>query len=444
MICLKHKIKLLSVIFQVTISSSCFCQLDSIKQKKWSIHFQGTSVSQVNSRFNSPYQGDNSFLPNEPIRTSFTSTLYLGYKASKHTYIVFNPEVAGGKGLSKTLGIAGFTNGETYRVGNPALQPFIARLYIEQRYPLSTVLENVEDDVNQIQKNTNRDYVSIIIGKFSIPDFFDDLPYNNDPRTQYLNWALFGSGAWDYPANTRGYTIGAVIQYNKKDWSLKAALTTVPTEANGPDLQFKFGKAMGSVVEWSKRNFIRNKPSHTSQIHVGIYLNNAQMGNYNQSIKNAGSGVPDITDSRLYGRVKWGIYSGFNSDFGTLHHYINASWSDGKNESWAFTEIDRSVTTGFQFDGIRWKRKNDRLAIAYVANFLSKPHQNYLANGGYGFIIGDGKLNYGSEQIIEAYYSINLFKHFYITPDYQFVMNPGYNKDRGPVHIFALRMHVAF
>jgi high affinity Mn2+ porin len=441
---IKHKKKLMIIFFQVVICNTIFCQLDSIKQKKWSIHFQATAVPQENNSFKSPYLGDNSFLSDEPVRTSFTSTLFINYKAAKHTYIVFNPEAAGGKGLSKTLGIAGFPNGEIYRVGNPALQPFIARLYVEQRFPLSNVLENVEDDDNQIQEKTNRDYLSLIIGKFSIPDFFDDLPYNNDPRTQYLNWALFGSGAWDYPANTRGYTMGAVIQYNKKDWSLKAALTTVPTEANGPNLELKFGKAMGAVVEWSKRNFIRNKPGYASQIHAGIYMNHASMGNYNQSIKNAGTGIPDVTDSRLYGRVKWGIYSGFNSDFGNLHHFINASWSDGKNESWAFTEIDRSITTGLQFDGIRWKRKNDRFAIAYVANFLSKSHRNYLAKGGYGFIIGDGKLNYGSEQIIEAYYSINLLKHLFITPDYQFVINPGYNRDRGPVNLFALRMHLAF
>ncbi|KAF0242203.1 MAG: carbohydrate porin [Sediminibacterium sp.] len=413
-----------------------------LNDKKGSIHFQSTIISQKNLPFHSPYSGQNSLLSQEPIRSSFSSTLFLNYKFAKKTYVVFNAEASGGKGISKTLGIAGFPNGEVYRVGNPAIQPFIARLYIEHRFNLSNEMVQVNDDINTIQEKTNRDYVSLIVGKFSLPDFFDDLPTSNDPRTEYFNWALMGSGGWDYPANTRGYTMGAVVQIIQHDWALKAAITTVPTEANGPHLELKWGKAMGTVIEWSKNNFIRKKQGNATLVHLGAFLNYAPMGNYNASLQLAGTGIPDITDTRKFGRKKWGFYAGLNSDFNHVHHFLSASWGDGKNETWAFTEIDRNVNTGFQWDGILWKRPNDKLAVAYSANFLSKPHHTYLAKGGYGFLLGDGQLNYGSEQIAEIYYSLHLLKKMFLTPDYQFIIHPGYNKDRGPVHVFALRLHL--
>ena len=201
---------------------------------------------------------------------------------------------------------------------------------------------------------------------------------------------------------------------------------------------------MGWVTELEKTHlFVRNE-THFSTLHAGIFLNKAHMGNYQQSITKAGAGIPDITDSRQYGRDKWGYYISLDNHFGKFHHFIKSSWNDGKNETWAFTEIDRSFTTGVQFDGDIWKRKNDRFSIAYVNNGLSSDHRNYLAKGGYGFLIGDGKLNYGHEQIMEAYYSFNILKKVFLSPDYQFVTNPGYNKDRGPVHIIALRLHAEF
>jgi high affinity Mn2+ porin len=168
------------------------------------------------------------------------------------------------------------------------------------------------------------------------------------------------------------------------------------------------------------------------------------MGNYQQAINNAGTTAPDVTDSRLYGRTKWGFYISMDNYFGSIHHFIKGSWNDGRNETWAFTEIDRSIATGLQFDGSIWKRKNDRFALAFVSNGLSVNHKNYLVKGGYGFLIGDGKLNYGRENIFEAYYSLNVFKQISISPDYQFVLHPSYNKDRGPVHIIGLRMHAEF
>ncbi len=421
-------------------------QKDSAKpvDKKYSLHWQTTFIPQYHFDCFSPYAGDNSLLPSEPTRASISGTAFLNYTPFKNTYLICNPEAAGGKGLSSTLGIAGFPNGEVYRVGDPKPKPFIARLYAEQRFPLSNRKEYAEDDLNQIAETTHKDYLSVIVGKFSLTDFFDDSKISHDPRTEFMNWSLMGNGAWDYPANTRGYTLGAVVQAVYKNWAFRTALTTVPIEANGPELQFKWGKAMGWVWEIEKSHLFQKNETHFSTLHAGVFLNHAKMGNYQLAIQSAGTQPPDVTDSRLYGRTKWGYYASMDNHFGSFHHFIKTSWNDGKNETWAFTEIDRSFTTGVQWDGDLWKRKKDKFAIAYVSNGLSDNHKTYLAKGGYGFLIGDGKLNYGSEQIIEAYYSIHLIKQVYLSPDYQFISNPAYNKDRGPVHIVALRLHAEF
>jgi high affinity Mn2+ porin len=414
--------------------------------KKFSIHWQATVIPQYHVNFKASYSGDNSLQTSEPTRTSFSTTLFLKYRPFKNSYIVFNPEAAGGKGLSKTLGIAGFSNGEVYRVGDPAPKPFIGRLYFEHRFPLSNEKEKVEDGINQISEITNKDYISVIAGKFSLTDFFDDSQISHDPRTQFFNWALMGNGGWDYPANTRGYTMGTVIQALYQNWAARMALTTVPIEANGPDLQFKWGKAMGFVLELEKSHLFQKNERQYSTIHLGYFINYANMGNYQQSIANASlfGAAPNIQSTRQYGRTKWGFYGNIDNEFGSFHLFLKASINDGKNESWAFTEIDKSVTTGLQFDGDLWKRKQDRFAIAYINNHLSNTHKQYLEKGGYGFLIGDGKLNYGAEQIIEAYYSMHLTKQIFLSPDYQFVINPAYNKDRGPVHIIGLRLHADF
>ncbi len=435
-------------IFLIIQSLSAQTNIDStlLSSKKWSVHWQATIIPQYHFNFNAAYSGDNSLQTSEPTRTSFSTTLFLKYKPFKNAYILFNPEAAGGKGLSKTLGIAGFSNGEVYRVGDPTPKPFIGRLYWEQRIPLSNKMEKVDDDINQIAETTHKDYISVIAGKFSLTDFFDDSQISHDPRTQFFNWALMGNGGWDYPANTRGYTMGVVLQALYKDLAARTALTTVPIEANGPELQFKWGKAMGFVLELEKTHLFQKNERQFSTVHIGYYINYANMGNYQQSIANASlfGATPNIQSTRQYGRSKWGFYANADNNFGPLHFFIKASINDGKNETWAFTEIDKSFTTGFQWDGELWRRSQDKFAIAYINNNLSNNHKSYLEKGGYGFLIGDGTLNYGAEQIIEAYYSMHVTKQIFLSPDYQFVINPAYNKDRGPVHIIGCRLHIEF
>ncbi|MEA3425257.1 MAG: carbohydrate porin [Bacteroidota bacterium] len=234
--------------------------------------------------------------------------------------------------------------------------------------------------------------------------------------------------------------MGAVVQALYHDWAFRTALTTVPIEANGPQLQFRFNKAMGMVWELEKTHLFQQNEERFTTLHAGIFMNQANMGNYRLAL-NGGTAVPDITASRSYGRTKWGYYFSTDNHFGWFNHFFRLSWNDGKNETWAFTEIDRSIATGIQLKGSRWKRNQDHFALAFVSNGLSQDHRYYLAKGGYGFLVGDGQLHYGREDILEAYYSMHLSRQVYLSPDYQFVSHPGYNRDRGPVHIVAFRLH---
>jgi len=428
------------------IVSFLLCVILSINTKaqdssdhKISMHWQITSVTQYHPRFTSPYEGINSMVSNEDPKTSVTSTLFFNYSPIKNTYFVFNPEVSGGEGLSKTTGIAGFPNGEVYRVGSTAPQIFVARLYAEQRIGLSKIKQFVNDDQNQVQERNNQDYLSFIAGKFSITDFFDNSQISHDARTQFLNWSIMGNGGWDYPANTRGYTMGGVVQLFYKDWEARTALVGVPMTANGAPLQFKYNKAMGFALEIAKNNIWKKSDKSFGVAHFGIFRNIARMGSYSEALKN---NQPDITATEIYGRTKDGYYASMDNHFGVHHWFVKGSYNDGQNETWAFTEIDNSIASGYTYTGFKGKRKNDVAGIAIVTNGLSDIHKAYLAAGGYGFIIGDGKLNYRRETILETYYSWSIKNKFYITPNYQLIINPAYNADRGSINIFTLRLHV--
>ena len=413
--------------------------------QKWNLHAQATAITQYHLPFSAKYSGTNSLRTKEAAATSFTSTLYAGVRLWKNGAIYFNPEIAGGKGLSQVTGIAGFPNGETFRIGSPAIKLYLARLYLEQYFSLGYATETVEDKANQLKAKIPKRYILLQAGKFSISDFYDNNSLSNDPRTQFMNWSLMSTGGWDYPANTRGYTIGLSVGYHQPSFSLKAAITQVPKIANGPILDNNIGKAFGTVVE-AEKEFKLSKEKKIVIRLAGFY-NRAHAGNYDVSVKNAltNSTTPDIELTRLYSRSKAGFYINTEYNFTNGGVFLTGSWNDGKNETWAFTEIDHSVSTGISLNGKRWNRGNDVVGLAVVCNGISSQHSNYLKQGGYGFMMGDGTLNYGLESILETYYSLQLpfkFVRAFITPNYQFVLNPAYNKDRGPVHIVAVRLHV--
>jgi high affinity Mn2+ porin len=418
-------------------------EVDSLKNHWLTIHAQTTVINQFKPHFSAPYTGENSLENLQENKTSLTSTLYVGARLWKGASIYFNPEIAGGSGLSGALGIGNATNGETFRVGSPAPQLYVARMFFKQTFALTGERIYQESDQNQLGMFVPTKYLSITAGKISITDFLDDNTYSHDPRTQFMAWSLMDFGAWDYPANTRGYTPGAVLEYISPDHEIRYAVALLPVEANGTTMDWDIRRSASHNLEYVHKHQFRDLDG---AVRILAYFNTTQMGNYRQSLSGQSDSLPpDITSTRSYGRSKFGF--GINAEQAVSRHvgvFLRASWNDGNNETWAFTEIDQSISAGAVWQGTPWKRPNDHLGLAYVASGLSKPHRDYLEAGGMGFILGDGTLNYAWEHLTELYYSAALVKdNLFLSGAYQFLVNPGYNRDRkGPVHIFSLRLHL--
>ncbi|WP_426669672.1 carbohydrate porin [Mucilaginibacter sp. McL0603] len=432
---------LLFTIFLLISVDLAFAQ-DTVKQQRFNFHFQETTVTQYKPAFSAPYSGQNSLITTSETQTSITSALYGGARLWKGAEAYFNPELSGGAGLSKTLGVAGFPNGETFRVGAAEPKIYIARLYLKQNFEWGTEKDTIEDDVNQLGGLKSKRYFSIAVGKFGMADFFDGNNFSHDPRTQFMNWSLMDNGAWDYPANTRGYVLGATAELGQPDWTLRFAFTMVTTEANESVWDSKIAKANTQTIEFEKRYTLSGQKG---TVRILAFTNNGKFGNYREAI-NQNPTAPDVDSTQHYGRHKYGFGISadqyLTKDFGV---FAKTSYNDGHTETWFFTEIDRSVSLGAVLKGTSWKRSDDELGLAFIGNGLSKDHRDYLAAGGYGFLIGDGRLNYSPEMIAEVYYKINAYqKKFWLTPDYQFILHPAYNADRGPVNVFGIRVHVEF
>jgi high affinity Mn2+ porin len=410
----------------------------------YSAHAQATMVTQVHDVFPSPYIGPLSLLPDEPSATSLTSTLFLaarlwewgGYTGE----LVFDPEIAGGRGFSGVNGLAGFPNGEITRVGTVEPTPYIARLLLRQTWGLDGPWERVEDAPNQVAGHRDLDRVTLIAGKLSATDFIDDNRYSHDPRTQFLNWSLMYNGAWDYPANVRGYTYGVALLYDSVFWGLHYGIFAEPAIANGAEIDPHILKANGQILEVEEHWGLEGRPG---KLREWVYLNHAHMGDYREALE-AMPQDPEVTLNRAY-RFKYGFGLSFEQELTKdLGLYSRLGWSDGHTETWAFTPIDRTAALGLLLKGRLWCRSNDFVGLAGVINGLARDHRDYLAAGGLDFSIGDGRLNYAPEQILEVYYDCEVRTGIFVTADFQGVNHPAYNADRGPVAIGTVRVHIEF
>jgi len=422
-----------------------------LDSNKYSYHFQTTIVNQSHTAFAVKYSGTNSLIHEaEGKKLSLTSTLFLGTRLWKNASLYFNPEISGGEGLSAAKGIAGFTNGETFRIGSTAPVLYTARLFYRQYIPLgNTEYENVTDEANQVKERIPVSRIAIHAGKLSLSDYFDRNTYSHDPRSQFLNWSLMSNGAWDYPADTRGYTKAIVVELIKPTWAVRVSTAMVPLKANGLQLDGNVNKAHSETIELEKKWNIEGKPG---TIRVLGFHTVSQAPSYLTTVAQVKIGDSSSVD--VYsGQKVWGIYGGVKYGYGinieqafsnVVGGFFKTSWNDGKTATWAFTEIDNSISGGIQIIGTPWKRPNDVIGIAQVVNGISKEHQAFLKAGLNGFMIGDGNLNYGQESITELYYKAKIAKGFYFTANYQLVINPGYNQDSGSVNVFAIRGHIEF
>ena len=409
----------------------------------WNIHGQTTFIAQGYPRIRSPYEGANSLPGGGQGRETWTVDAFLGWRLWQGGEFYFNPELAQGFGLNSTLGLAGFPNGEAQK-GGAAFPRYRPQRYIfRQTFGFGGGQETVDDGPMQLAGKRDIDRVTLTVGRFAIGDYFDGNSYAKDPRVDFQNWAMWSSVAYDFPADLPGFTRGAVVELNRKDWALRAGLFQVPNAPNSDVLVFKSG---GAVVEFEERHTISDQPG---KLRLGIFGNRGNTGNYRNALGMAAADptldINDVIVGIRRENTKYGFYVNAEQqiirDVGV---FARASWNDGRSEILSFTDVDRSVSAGLSVKGSYWGRPSDTIGIGGAVNGLSSAHRDFLAAGGLGLLIGDGRLNYRTENIFETYYAFSIDKNVTLTADYQLIANPAYNADRGPVSIFSGRLHAEF
>ena len=407
---------------------------------------QANFIFQTHPPFHAPYSGPNSLDPNYEKATSRVLTLYTGARLSDSTEALVDIEEAGGAAISTGLGLAGASNLDIVR--NPFLSkaPYLGRAMIHKVFALSK--DKIGNDRNFLSlfNELPRRRLEVRVGKFSMPDFFDINSAGSDTHLQFVNWTVDNNGAWDYAADTRGYTVGIVADYEDRNWGFRFGEALMPKVANGIDLVWKPWQAHADNWEYElRRGFIPHRPG---VVRVLAYENYANMGIYRDAVAQFKAGLtprPEITNHPWHITRKYGF--GVNIEQ-TLTPSLTAfgrfGWNNGKTESFAYTEVDQTFEGGIGASGSIWHRTHDRAGVAFVTNAICKDHQVYLADGGLGFLLGDGALNYGRENIIETYYTAHVWRGIYLAPGLQHIQNPGYNRDRGPVLVPGLRGHVEF
>ena len=410
---------------------------------------QANVVLQWHATFPAKYSGPNSLSAPAQSATTHILTLYTGYELSHTTEVFADVEYATGGGIGKAFGLAGYTNLDSVRtVQGVALgdTPYLARLMLRQIIPLTQ--ERVEADRDEFHLATSLPArrIEFRIGKFDLADFFDLNSFGSDSHLQFLNWTADNNGAYDYAANTRGYTDGAILEYDDHWWTARFAEVLEPKIANGIHLDADIARARAENFELEARGKLI--AHRAGVVRLLSYLNHADMGNYTEAIAeflDHETSTPDIIATRRQGRHRYGFGLNFEQEITSqVSVFGRLGWSDGHNESFAYTEDDRTFELGGFAKGSSWHRRNDRAGVAFIANGIAAAHQQYLAHGGLGFLLGDGGLTYGPEKIFEGFYTAHLWRGFFASFDLQHINNPGYNQARGPVTVPGVRFHVDF
>jgi hypothetical protein len=411
---------------------------------------QANIIFQGNLPFHSPYQGANSFHNAAEYRTSMVGTLYTAVRPTHsiryNTDLIFDMEAAEGRGISEALGLAGFTNLDVVR--NPYLgeAPYIARYGIHQVIGLTRQTTSQEPGPFAVAPVVPVRRLELRAGKMTLPDFFDVNGPGSDSHLQFMNWTVDNNGAWDYAADTRGYTVGAMAEYDDRMWSIRYGLFAMPTVANGIDMDWAFSRAHAQNGEFESRYSLVSQRKGTQRLL--FYANRAHMGVYREAIHAYLAGIdktPDVTKHEHFSALKYGF--GYNMEqevTANLRVFGRFGWNEGQHESFAYTEVEQTVEAGGDYAGTRWRRPVDKIGLVVVSNAIKRDHQNYLKLGGLGFLLGDGNLNYGRENIVESYYTLHAWRGLFYSVDVQHIGDPGYNRDRGPVWVGSVRAHIDF
>lgn len=417
---------------------------DAPVAEDWNAKFQATYIWQDKLPFSASYSGANSLTTNRETSYSFTTTAAFGWRPWTGGELYFDPEAAQGVPLSGLTGLGGFTNGDMGRASGPTLKAYRARLFLRQTWDMDGEQQTVESAANQLAGSVSKRRWVLTAGNLSVVDLIDGNSFSHDSRTQFLNWSLMTYGAYDYAADARGYSWGAALEWYHGDWVVRAGRFIQPRQPNQQALDPQIFKHYGDQVEVEHAHTLFGQPG---RVRLLAFRNRARMSRFQDALDMAADngGTPSIDEVRTRDKVKRGfglnLEQAVSDDVGL---FSRASWADGKTETYAFTEIDHSVSGGAVVKGTSWGRGQDSIGLAMANNGLSKVHRGYVAAGGEGFFIGDGRLTYRPERVLEAFYNVNLTKAFLVTLDWQHIRNPAYNADRGPVNVASLRLHTEF
>ena len=413
---------------------------------RWWISGQANWISQWHPAFHSPYQGPRSLAPQAQDATSRVLTLFTGVRLTDTAELLCDVQETGGHGIGEAVGLGGVTNLDIVRNPDLSKAPYIARLMWHQVIPIGQrKIGNSRSPLSLFPSLPER-RIEIRFGKFSLADFFDNNTYGSDTGFQFMNWTVDNNGAYDYAADTRGFTFAAMAEYHDRRWVVRFAEALMPKLANGIHLDAEMGRARSENIEFELHGTVLRKQEGI--VRFLTFVNHANMGSYREAVDNFLAGltpVPEITAHPLGTTIKYGFGANFEQP---LNDWVGVfgrwGWNEGGHESYAYTEVDETVQIGVGGSGKRWSRKFDRAGVVFVSNGISRDHQEYLALGGSGFLLGDGRLNYGRENIFESYYTMHAWRGVYPSIGVQHINNPGYNRDRGPVVVPTLRLHVEF
>jgi high affinity Mn2+ porin len=405
---------------------------------------QANFIREQHGSFPAEYSGENSFRDTPEHATSRVLTLYTGAQLTSRLEALVDIESAGGRGVSDALGLAGFTDLDVVRNPDLGASPYFARAMLHYVLALSdTEVQTARTPLSLFSQLPER-RLEFRAGKMSTADFFDVNAVGSDSHLQFMNWTVDNNGAFDYAADTRGYTYGALIEYDDHWGAFRFGEMLMPKVANGIALDWDIARARAENFELELH--VSPIPKHPTVLRLLTFLNHADMGSYRAAINGFLSGKdsrPDVTKYRKQGRLKYGFGLNVEQTLTTeWRAFGRLGWNEGANESFAYTEVDRTASAGSDLYGRIWKRPTDKIGAAFVTNAVSGDHRRYLALGGLGFLLGDGHLTYGLEKIFETYYNCHLWRGIYAAVDWQYITNPGYNQDRGPVGVLGFRLHI--
>ncbi|MFL6836667.1 MAG: carbohydrate porin [Bradyrhizobium sp.] len=415
-------------------------ELTDPESDRWEIHGQTTYLPQGYPAFRALYTGENSLTPARQAQATWSNSLFLNARLWEGGEVYYSPELLQGFGLNDTVGLAGFSSGEAQKSNFPYPHYNTSRLFLRQTFGFGGEQEELASGPTQLGGKVDVSRLTLQAGKFAVLDVFDGNAYAKDTRKDFINWSMWAPGAFDYSADKVGLTYGVTAELNQKQWALRSGYFLMQSVSNANSFDTNVFQRGTYVLELETRYQLFSLPGKLRTI---AWLNSANSGSYRETLNNPAFDL-DISQTRT-GRIKYGyvinLEQGLTDDIGLFGRW---SWNDGRTEIMAFTDIDASLSLGTSIKGTRWGRPDDVIGIGGAINALSKDHRDFIAAGGLGILIGDGALNYRKERVLETYYAYALTKQITLTADYQFITNPAYNADRGPVHIFSGRLHGEF